>query len=184
VASSPYAKFKLEGIDQILNTLKRLPIETQTKVLGVAVKRAAKPLVDAAKSLAPSRTGALRESIQAVVKKSKNGGSYAIVGPARGYYKKGAKIGKDGDRRGAAVPANYGHLVEFGHQVGTRKTKGKGRRKASSSTNGGKFIAPRAFMRPALLATQSQIASEMANGIAKGLEQALARIVKNPAARG
>lgn len=186
MANSQYAKFSIGGLDEIRATLKRLPIETQTKVLAVAVKRAAKPLVDAAKALAPSVTGALRQSIIAIVKKSKRGGSYAAVGPARGYYKSGAKLGKGADRRGSNSPAHYAYLVEFGHQVGTRKTKAarKSKGRASPLASGGKFIAPRAFMRPALLATQSEIASEMALGIAKGLEQSLARIVKNPAARG
>jgi HK97 gp10 family phage protein len=186
MANSHYAKFTIGGLDEIRATLRALPIETQTKVLAVAVKRSAKPLVDAAKALAPSGTGALRQSITAIVKKSRKGGSYAVVGPARGYYKAGAKLGKDAARRGSASPAHYAHLVEFGHQVGTRKTKAarKSKGRASPLASGGKFIAPRAFMRPALLTTQAQIASEMALGIAKGLEQSLARIVKNPAARG
>lgn len=190
MANSGFVKFKLTGLEEIRATLRQLPEETQRKVMAVAVRKAAKPMVAAAKTYAlrSVRTGALRNSIDVVVKKSRSGDSYAIVGPARGYFVSGKRLKKGADARGADQPANYAHLVEFGHHsaAGTgvvlSKTRGKSRRKGT--LNAVSFVRPKPFMRPAVLTTQEQVAANMAEGVAAGLAQALKRIVKNPAARG
>lgn len=183
--NSAFASFKLEGLDEIRNTLKTLPQELQDKVLRVAVGRAAKPLVDAAKMFArrSERTGALRESIGAIVKKGKKGGVYAVVGPRRGYYRGGKALKKGADRRGADQPANYAHLVEFGH-VAVAPIKGTTRRKktARGPQSGPRFVSPKPFMRPALLASADRVEAEMAEGVAAGIERQLKRLVKNPRA--
>jgi HK97 gp10 family phage protein len=140
------------------------------------------PLVAAIKAYAPKRTGALRESIGAIVKTNKRtGDTFAVVGPRRGYYRGGAIIGKGADGRGADVPANYAHLVEFGHHAVTPK-KGTTRRKKTATSLG--FIAAKPFMRPALTASRSAVGDELVKGVKAGLEAALKRIVKNPSARG
>lgn len=187
MANSAFSSFRLEGLDDIRNVIKTLPKELQEKIMAVAVTRAAKPLVDTAKMFArrSERTGALKESIGAVVKKGKRGGVYAVVGPRRGYYKGGKKLGKGDDKSGADMPANYAHLVEFGHHV-VAPIKNTSRRKKTAKTakSGATFVAAKPFMRPALLAAGDAIATEMANGVADGIERSLKRIVKNPAARG
>jgi HK97 gp10 family phage protein len=187
MAADKSGSIQLVGLDEIRATLKQLPVEVRQKVLGVAVKRAAAPVVNAAKSFAArsERTGALRESITAIVKKGRDGNSYAVVGPARGYFRGGKKLGKNADNRGADMPAKYGHLVEFGHHVVAPK-KGASRRKNTATTakTGKTWVAARPFMRPALLATQDIIARELAEGVLQGIDQSLARIRKNPAARG
>lgn len=176
---SNFATFKLVGLEEMRATLKKLPEETQKRVLSLAVRRAAMPLVDAIKTRVPKRTGALRESIGAIVKTNKRtGDTYAIVGPRRGYYRGGAMIGKGEDGRGADVPANYAHMVEFGHQIVAPKSEGK------KSATGGGFVAAKPFMRPALVASQSAIGDALVKGVQTGLAAALKRIVKNPAARG
>jgi len=189
VASS-FVKFKLTGLDEIRATLRQLPEETQKKVMAVAVRRAAKPMIAAAKSYASRsvRTGALRASIDVVVKKSRSGDSYAIVGPARGYYSRGKKLGKNADRRGANQPANYAHLVEFGHHstasTGSNLASAKGTSRRKGTFNATTFVRPKPFMRPAVLTTQEAVAAGLAEGVSAGIQQALKRIVKNPAARG
>lgn len=196
MAESPFFKVKLAGLDEIRATLRQLPQETQNKVLTYAVRRAAAPMVKVAKSLAPVDTGALRSSIGVIVRRGKRGGDpYAIVGPERGrYFRKGKRLKKGADRRGADEPANYAHLVEFGHMsaaatgvnVATAKGSAIRRSKRSKKTEftARSFVLPRPFMRPAVLRTQNEVAAALADGIAVGIDQAIERIVKNPAARG
>lgn len=168
-------------MDEIRATLRKLPEETQKKVMAVALRRATGPLIAAAKANVPRRTGALRDSIAAVVKKGSRGGSYVVVGPARGYFSGGKRLGKGESAKGADAPANYGHLVEFGHHA-VSPGKGTSRRKKTANTI--RFIAARPFLRPALASSQSAVGDQLAAGIAAGIAQALKRIVKNPGSRG
>jgi HK97 gp10 family phage protein len=196
MADSPFFKVSLAGLDGIRATLRQLPEETQNKVLAYAVRRAAAPMVKVAKSLAPVDTGALRASIGVLVRKGKRGGDpYAIIGPERGrYFRKGKRLKKGADRRGADEPANYAHLVEFGHMSaaasGTSVASAKGsstranKRNKKTQFSARSFVLPRPFMRPAVLRTQNEVAAALADGIAAGIDQAIDRIVKNPAARG
>ncbi len=186
MANIAFASFKLDGLEEVQRVLRTLPQELQDKVMRTALTRAAKPAVDAAKMFASRsvRTGALRESIGAVVKKGRRGGSvYAIVGPLRGYYKEGKALAKDASRRGADQPANYAHLVEYGH-IAVAPKKGTSLRKktATAPSNGKRFVAPKPFLRPALLASTDRIVETMAQGVAEGIEKQRQRLVKNPGA--
>lgn len=184
-ANPAFGRFKIEGLDEIRNVLKTLPQELQDKVMRVAVGRAARPLVSAAKLFAgrSAKTGALRESIGAIVKKGKRGGVYAVIGPRHGYYRSGKALGAGADKRGAADPGNYGHLVEFGHHV-VAPVKGTSRRNknAMAAKSGTTWVTPRPFMRPALLAAHDAIIDDMAAGISEGIKKQLDRLVKNPKA--
>lgn len=181
--NSAYSKFKIEGLDEIRSVIKTLPTELQQKVMAVAVKRAAAPLVNAAKLFAgrSERTGALRKSIGALVKKGRDGSAYAVIGAIRGQYRNGKKLGKGESRKGADDPANYAHLVEFGH-VAVSPKQGKSLRKRTARPVG--FVSAKPFLRPALMSSGDAVATEMANGIADGIERIRRRIVKNPAYRG
>jgi len=172
----------LAGLPEIREVLRTLPKETEQKVIAVAMRRAAKPLVSAAKQFAPKRTGALKESIGFVVRKGRNGrSSYAAVGPASGYYRGGAAVKHGASVRGADNPAKYAHLVEFGH-VAVKPQKNTSRRKRTAQA--GRFVPAKPFMRPALLAASDAVATELAAGVEQGIAQALKRLAKNPAARG
>ncbi len=54
---------KLEGLSDLVNSLKELPKATSTNVQKRALKEAADPIETSAKSSAPKRTGFLEESI-------------------------------------------------------------------------------------------------------------------------
>jgi HK97 gp10 family phage protein len=169
------------GFDGIRATLQKLPVETQTKVMAVALKRAAAPVVRVAKALAPKRTGALRSSITSIVKKGRNGNSYAVIGPARGRFSGGKRIGAKDSAAAADMPANYAHLVEFGHHA-VRPVKGAMRRKGTAS--GIRFVPAKPFMRPALISSKGASFAALAEGVAEGIDKALQRLGKNSAARG
>ena len=174
---------KLVGLSEIRAVLKTLPSELRVKVMAVALKRAARPLVDAAKGFAARsvKTGALQNSITSLVKKGRGGDSYALVGPSRDYFRGGKKLKKNAVRSGADKPANYAHLVEYGHHAATGAKGGSRRGKSTASAA---WVPAKPFMRPAVAAAQSAIAGELAEGVSEGIALTLKRIVKNPASRG
>lgn len=184
--NSGVIKFELRGMDEIRNVLKTLPTVLQDKVLRQAVGRAAGPLVQAAKMFARRslRTGALVESIGAIVKKGKKGaGVYAVIGARRGYYRGGSPVPKGGNFRGADNPANYAHLIEYGHHVVAPKKNTSRRKKTAQPAKTGKtWVTGKAFMRPALLAAGDAIETELAEGVREGIERQLKRLVKSPKA--
>lgn len=185
MANSALIGFKLDGLDEVRNVLKTLPKELADKVLQTALTRAAAPVVKAAKRNAPVRTGALRQSIGTIVKKGKRDGSvYAVIGPRRGYYRQGKALKKTADNTGADQPANYGHLVEYGHMAvkpdkgATLREKKRNWKKARAV----RFIPPKPFLRPALMNSKTEVIAEMAKGVAEGMQRQLKRLQKNPKA--
>lgn len=93
-------KLSLSGVKEIDQVLKGLPLQIQDRVLKNVHADSAKPVVQAAKSLAPVKTGNLRDSIgvERVSIKRTNEIGLVQVGPLRGGGKKGY----------------HGHLIEFG----------------------------------------------------------------------
>lgn len=180
--NSAFYRQPLTGIEGISAVLKGIPKDLQDQIMAVAVGNAAKPLVAAAKALAPMRTGALKRSLTSVVRKYKNGNAVAIVGPDNAYYGRGKRLKKGQDRRGADKPANYAHLVEFGHYSATasgvsgRVSKGTTRRKGTFVERS--YIMPKPFMRPAVQATPDAVGAALAEGVSKGIEKTRARLVK------
>lgn len=107
---------KIEGTDGLIAKLRTLDTKAQTWING-ALRKAARPIVQAAKPSAPVRTGALRRSLGFVVRKGRRGQGYAVIGARRG-------MGVELDNGMYVDPAKYAHLVEGGaspHEVGTRK---------------------------------------------------------------
>jgi len=89
------------GIVELDRMLRGMTPELNNRILGAANAEAAKPLIAAAKSIAPQgKTGNLKKSI----------GSVKIS------QRKATEIGTVhvGPRRGAGYKGHHGHLVEFG----------------------------------------------------------------------
>lgn len=150
-------------MDEITSVLKELPQNLQTQIMSTALTTAAKPIVNAAKTFAPRRTGALRKSITSVVKKYQKGAvQIGIIGPDTQYYGNGKRLKKGASRVGADRPVNYAHLVEYGH--------------VKRGDSG--FVAAQPFMRPAVLAAASTTGETLAQGIAKGIEKTRAKLIK------
>lgn len=153
-----------------------LPQDVQTGILAAAVSAAAVPVQRMARALAPRESGALAKSIGIVQRKKRRAtNTYAVVGPVSGYYSAGSKL--KGWKSGAANPAKYAHLVEFGH-VKVRPKKGTSLRKNTATVAG--FVAPRPFLRPATLAAVTDSQGKFNEGFLAGVEKALK---KYPAAR-
>lgn len=175
----------IRGMDQVGAFLKQLPKDLATKLLASAVNAGADILVPVAKQYARRsvRTGALYASIgKKVVNYPTTPAAVAVVGPRRGYFRKGGvKVGDGESRSGAESPSHYAHLVEFGH---IQKAHGGTIRAGNAKAVGaGKmtFVAPRPFMRPAYHQTLGAVNRAMVEGLRRGIEQTRKKMIKQGA---
>lgn len=140
--------------NELSRALNLIPAAMRADILAPAVGAAAEPIKSAMRRLAPKDTGALEASIdKKVISDAHKGTAAALVGPDRNYYRGGKALGKGDDRRGAARPANYAHLVEFGH-VAVAPIKKTSRRKKTALEVG--FVPPRPFIRPGFAAGEAE----------------------------
>jgi HK97 gp10 family phage protein len=156
------------GLKDLSAVLNQLPVEVRDKVMRDAMGTACKPIEDAARSMAPVKTGALKKSIAHKVLQTPGSPDVrGLIGPSRDYFapnERGAmrKLSRKASKRGAARPSNYAHLVERGHLMA-----------------GGKRVPPHPFMRPAFISAAPATGSAFALGMAAGLEKARQRLVKS-----
>jgi HK97 gp10 family phage protein len=175
----PKNTIKFSGVAEMCAALSGLREEIRASILSKAVDAGAIPIVTAAKRMAPVLSGSLRESITHVVKVNKeNGTAYSIIGPDRGYYVNGAALSgaakKFRGALGADKPANYAHLVEYGHATAKH---GSNLRKGVGASNG--TVPAKPFLRPAVMMGADAAAEAMAQSIDHSLtnSKALARVV-------
>lgn len=177
MANSAYFKKALTGGESIWAVLRGLPEALQTTILADGVEAAAKPVERAARRLVTVRTGALRQSINHKVVRGKGKAfAMALIGPDRGSYRAGKRVQKGSDSRGADKPANYAHLVEFGHITvkGGKGEKGKTLRKKTATATG--FVPAKPFMRPAIVQAEAECSVALLDGIARGIDKARDRL--------
>lgn len=159
----------ITGAEQLHSVLNGLPEDVRREVLATTMGKAGAHVARKMRDKAPRVTGALAKSISYVVRKyGKGERTIAVVGPNRKY------VTKDGAR-----PANYAHLVEFGHRVakGGALDRLDGRGKAGTGKLGG-FVPAKPFMRPGLMAAQASLPQVMFDGVQKGLDKAIAKRVR------
>lgn len=137
------------GVEEIDRLLKGLPLEVNDRLMKSAHADAAKPLISAAKSLVPVKTGTLRESI----------------GVERVSLKVANEIGlvKIGPRRRNGYKGFHGHLIEFSHftRDGVNKT------------------TPKPFMEPAYYQTRRQVEDGIKESVGKKVYAFMKRTIKN-----
>jgi len=73
------AEFEIEGLDDLINRLKDIGKKAGT-IANTALKAAAEPVLEDAKSLVPKNTGRLREGLKITDVKTQNGVKYVLVG--------------------------------------------------------------------------------------------------------
>lgn len=172
------------GVDALTGALRALPEDMRTRTLAAGMKALLQPIKIAAKRYAKRSedTGALRESItDKVVSYPQSARVVGLVGPDRHYYSRGIRL-KTGFGRLLAAdkrrPANYAHLVEYGH-VSVQPRKGTSRRRKTAIVSKKEFVPAKPFLRPAVATTRAQQAEAFATGIARGLNSAIDREVKS-----
>lgn len=178
--------FELTNFKETVKLLDGIESAVKARVMGVAMARAARPIINAAKAKAPVRSGALKRSITVAIREyPKDGKVVALIGPDKDYYAGGKKLKKGADRRGADRPANYAHLVEFGHYSAISSerfggfTKGFKRRKSSGARlaqTERSFILPKPFLRPAVATATPLAVEQLSSGLEKGISREIDRM--------
>ena len=135
------------GVNEIDKFLKGLPAKYSHRIVQAANAKAAKPLINAEKLLAPKSEGDLRDSIG--VKKASIKRANAIgeikVGP---LYRKGGRTA---------------HFFEFGTKQ--RQTKGKGKVYRAGANRG--RITPKPFVEPAFNRTKGVVQDSIVGELRK-----------------
>lgn len=167
---------KITGLEEIDAAFRALgdPRELDRNV-SRSGKKAMRPVLDMARALAPQRTGALKRSLTITSRKLKNGNRSIRVGPDTRYYGRISKTGAVNLGK-MARPANYAHLVEFGHHsaaasgISARSARGLSRRKGSFVDRS--FVMPKPFLRPAWDRHRAGLMAVFMDEMMLGLERA------------
>lgn len=180
MANSAYIRKPITGFTELHAVLQKLPDAMRTRILADGVREGARPVVRSIKAAAgrSKLTGALQKSIGAVVRKyPKNSNAVAIIGAERAYFKGGKWVKKGQSARGGDNPANYAHLVEYGHRIAVggrlKRTNGRG---APATGKAGGFVPAKPFMRPGTAAATAAAGASVAVGIEKGLIKELRKL--------
>jgi hypothetical protein len=116
-------EIKLDGLETTLRRLQAFPVKVQKKCLRSAVAAGAVPLVRAAKSASPQRTGIFRRSLASKLKSYQSGAVYvSIVGQAdkiRSSKKVRARRGGISGR-GGNVPIHFIENLTRPHRIPLR----------------------------------------------------------------
>lgn len=170
--------YRRECAAELTAALRQLSHDVRAQVLESGTKAAIRPILTAAKRFAKrsERTGALRESLTTKVKVyAANGKAVGLVGPDRNYYRRGKRVSKNvASFVGADRPANYAHLIEFGHMA-VKPRKGTSLRKKTAELGKKSWVPPKPFIRPAVLTTLAQQSAEFQKGIEKEFMRAVRR---------
>jgi len=139
---------KVENIAEVINSLKAMGVELDSPDLQRMLKAQALPIIQAAKSLAPTESGDLAKSIGFITGKDKDNKTKVLIGLRKEYYN------------------NYlGVMFEYG--VPTNRIQ-------STTGRDTGILEPRPFMRPAL----DQNAGKVTEGIINGVDKILAKLAK------
>lgn len=170
---------RIEGMRDLDEALKQLPRATGRSVLDRALKRAAKPIQQKSRALAPRDTGALRKSI--VVESVKRGNRAGKSAFAQAL----AAGGSVGDARAALVSASSGGETRAEVRVGPRKGKSKHESIKTIVQEFGSVNQPaQPYMRPAWDANRDAASANIRKELWSEIEKAVARRAKRAAAKG
>lgn len=152
-------KFRITGTTEIAKALQGLPSRVSKNIAIEAMAEAVRPLVNAAKAYSHRsiRTGALHRSIGFAVRQYKKGlVTYGVIGARRGFG-----VPDAGSSTGTTEPANYAHLVEYGHAI-------------AGDANG--WVDAQPFMRPAWMETRGDVAKILGRSLGEGVEREAEKI--------
>lgn len=151
-------RFQITGTTEIAKALQGLPSRVGKEAAMAAMEKAVAPLVLEAKQQAiPSiRTGGLFRSIGFAIRQYKRGlVTFGVVGARRGFG-----VESDAHDTGKTEPANYAHLVEYGHAIEGDATG---------------WVEAKPFMRPAWDATAPTVSKILGVEIFKEIEAAASK---------
>lgn len=134
----------LDGFKELRLALRKLSAEVEETVLTAAVEAGGKIVHRDARARVTRESGALANSLRLEVTKHRRGSkeAKARIGIDKKYRLRGRR------------PVRYAHLVEFGHH----------------SKSG--FVAPKPFLRPAILSNSQRIKAAMRAVLKQGIARA------------
>lgn len=149
-------RFQITGGTEIAKALQGLGAKVAKEVAIMAVEEAVQPIVEMARDTAPTgKTGELKRSIGFVVRQYRRGQkTIGIVGARYGFGVEDSSL-----KTGATEPANYAHLVEYGHAVDGDATA---------------WVEAKPFLRPAWDARQGAAMSKLNEVLGQGIAKAAA----------
>ena len=175
---------KVEGLDELIDVFQQLTSNKKDGKLVAAMRYAMKPLQEAVKSAAPSKTktttGALKRSISIKAKKFGRGKNKVIQGLV------GPKLGKSIRRFGRTFdPIHYAHLLERGaasHSISPKKLqklttfvgplKAGSKRQVSPSS----YQHPGATAKPFMKTALDSMGGEIFNRFAEKMKEIIATV--------
>lgn len=160
---------RVEGLKELRTALlKTVPAHMQGPTLQRALAAGARPIIQAAKALAPFRTGVLKRAIFSFRDKGSTPTYEARnIRPRQG--KKFQKSGRD---------AFYWRFIEFGHRTGARKGQylaKEGRRSRGKSVAATGVVPPQPFLRPAFQAQAAAALKVIVERLQLEIEKAAAK---------
>lgn len=167
-------RITIKGFDEMKAKLKRLGEEEAVRVVRAALIAGARPILNAARAMAPAVTGALRRSLGIVPLRRDWRQAVVLVKPRR------PRGSKDKKRR------SYAAFVEFGHRLGRRTAKIQRLQKAAASGNAAAKtrlqnedvrteVPAHPFLRPAFKSTRTMAEQIIREQIAVGIQKAAVR---------
>lgn len=148
------ASLTVDGLDDLLGTLSELEFKSARRALERSTNFASTPIVREARKAAPEESGLLKMSMGKKQYRHKKGaGVSIIIGPrtrVSGIH--------EGKRR---IPANYAHLVEFGHL-----------------DQYGFLVPPQPFLRPAMESTRTEVERRMRSRLSRNIIKEAQRAAK------
>ena len=152
---------ELQGFEQLMAELLKLPDVMQKRVIKGAVAKGAKIIKDEAVARAPVDSGTLKAAIYMarLVNQCTPNDEVWLVSARSGkqYQTRKLKSGKDSANRDAF----YAKWVEFGHYARTPKGVTKSGKAAGRALGVTSWVAARPFMRPAFETKKSEAVTAM-----------------------
>lgn len=175
--------FKVDGLKELDAALGELSKATARKVLQRTLLKAAQPMVDAAKRLAPKgETGQLSDSIIASTQTGKGGdpgsAAYEEVRRAGGSKSDAVSAMRNARRSGGS---GDGFAAVY---VGPAKSTKRNAIKAVVQEFGSAKQAPQAYLRPALNSTKDAVLEGVRRELSGEIAKAAARAAKIKARKG
>lgn len=164
---------KMTGMRELYARLDELDALGQKKLIARIVRRVAKPTAVAAKAnlFAYRRSGALAAAVGVYARRTTGQEVVAVQVAARKKDRTALFVHNAFyERRRKGI--FYGHLLEFGHRIGTRATgwlKKRGSRGSAGGASGG-VVGPRKWLQPAVSSTQAAMVRAFQDEMRRGLD--------------
>lgn len=153
-------RFQITGQTELAKALQGLTSKVRQEIAMAAMEKAVQPVVVAAQANVMGNgsvdTGGLYRSLGFAVRQYKKGAvTFGVVGARRGFG-----VDDPTKKTGRTEPANYAHLVEYGHAI---------------AGDAAGWVEPKPFMRPAWDQTSPQVVAILSRELGQGIALAASK---------